>query len=146
MKKITTVLCIIITFLLAWDYYNFKQEGQSIIQDGITPILLNSVTSATFSDEGLTVVCDSTNDAFLTFPLSTKSRFWKRLEIDFKRLNGIKAVEIFYKEIDDKGFSKQSKKYVSSWKEDSFTWYLPPGEYAELRIDFDGYQTETNFH
>lgn len=143
MKKIITVVCIIVTFLLAWDYYNFKQEGQSLTQGGITPIQLNSVTSATLSDEGLTVVCDSTNDAFLTLPLLTKNLFWKRLEIDFKQLDGIKAVEIFYKEIDDKGFSKQSKKYVSSWKEDSFTWYLPPGEYGELRIDFDGYQTET---
>lgn len=142
MKKTAILLGIILCIVLSWDYYNFKQEGERIVLDKNERIQVNSVSSISFSDAGMTVECDSTNDAFLIVPLPAKTHFWKRLQLDLKNLKGINAVEIFYREIDDKGFTRMPKRYVSGYVDDTFSWYLPPGEYSQLRIDFDGHQVK----
>jgi len=139
MKKIAFPLLILFAGLLFWDYLNFQQEGRSLELARLSPIQVNSVSSTEVSDAEMQLECDSTNDAFIILPFSEKNRFWKRLQIDFRNLKGIRAVEIFVKEVDRKGFSKLDKKFVTG-KNGVFTWYLPAGEYSHLRIDFDGHQ------
>lgn len=138
MKSVAAFFTIILCFLLSWDYYNFQQKGYDLDLTALPAAQLNSVSSATFSDNSLHLMCDATNDAFLVLPLEIKTLFWKRLQLDLRQLSGIQAIDIFYREVDDEGFSKLNRKFISE-VDQTLIFSLPPGVYSYLRVDFDGY-------
>ncbi len=139
-KYVALFITIVLGILLSWDYHNFQREGYHLDLATLHPTQLNSVSSAKFTDNGLNLKCDTTSDAFLVFPVDIKTRFWKRLQIDLRQLKGVLAIDVFPRQVGRSGFSKLNRKFTSKLKQATFTWYLPPGEYSELRIDFDGYK------
>jgi hypothetical protein len=137
MKRLLPLVCLILAVLLLQDYSNFNDQGRPLEISG-QPLAQNGVASTSFSGAGLAVECFPLQDAFIVLPFAEKIAFWKRIQVDLKQLQGILSVDVFYREAGREGFSKITRKFVGEGEVQSFTWFIPPGEYSQLRIDFDG--------
>ena len=146
MKRSYFFIALCFCVLLFWDFYNNNQPATDLLNGVANPIKINNVASIEASGKGYTITCDTTKDAYIVLPFSHTTSFWKRIRTDFSRMGGVRSFEIFYKLKGDAGFTgkrKLKRKFVEVNTLYSYDWWIPPGEYEQIRIDFIGFHPKS---